>query len=381
MPPTQTRLVQTEHLFGEARPFSQCHAPTLLRLADGRFLAAWFAGTREGHPDVAIWAAVRAAEAGAQVGASRGAEPRADAAPGAPGAGAGAEARAGGGANAPAQARQGAPGAGWSTPRPIARVREAPHWNPVLYALDEDTRALVLQFKVGESIRRWESYGCRSDDGGERWSPPLELVPGDRGGRGAVRCKPIRLASGAWLAGASIERWRRWDAFFDRSPNGVDGWQRTAFVEVDRRQVGKGLIQPTLFEGASGRVTALFRSTGGRVYRAESHDEGRTWGAARPTDVPNNNSGIDVARLADGRLALACNPVGVRGGPRTPLSLLFSEDEGATWPERLDVETDPGEFSYPAIVADGEGLALAYTWNRRRIAFARIGPDAIHAAA
>jgi hypothetical protein len=68
-------------------------------------------------------------------------------------------------------------------------------------------------------------------------------------------------------------------------------------------------------------------------------------------------------------------PSRATGPPRTPLSLLFSRDDGATWPLRVDVETGPGEFSYPALVASGasgEGLALCYTWNRRRIAFVRI---------
>ncbi len=335
MDPRAESPIVSEHLFGEARPFAQCHAPTLVRLGDGGFLAAWFAGTREGTSDVAIWSARRAGS------------PDGDAAP------------------------------GWTAPTRIARVRDAPHWNPVLFARDAEAQDLVLHFKVGESIRRWETFAARSEDAGETWSEPQALVPGDRGGRGAVRCKPIRLASGDWLAGASIERWRRWDAFFDRSPDGLGDWQATPHVAFDRRRVGKGLIQPTLWEETPGRVRALFRSTSGRVHRADSEDDGRTWSPARPLDVPNNNSGIDVARLPDGTLALACNPVGERGGPRTPLSLLFSHDGGETWPGRLDLETDPGEFSYPALVADGEGLAVAWTWNRRRIAFARVGPARI----
>lgn len=325
----------SEHVFGEARPFAQCHAPTLVRLGDGGFLVAWFAGTREGARDVGIWAARRT------------------------------------------DAEHEHPSRRWTAPRLVARVRDAPHWNPVLFALDAGARDLVLHFKVGESIRRWETFATRSEDGGETWSEPRALVAGDRGGRGAVRCKPIRLASGDWIAGASIERWRRWDAFFDRSPDGIADWQATPHVAFDRRRVGKGLIQPTLWEEAPGRVCALFRSTGGRVYRADSEDDGSTWSAARALDVPNNNSGIDVARLPNGTLALACNPVGERGGARTPLSLLFSDDGGETWPDRLDLETDPGEFSYPALVPDGDGLAVAWTWNRRRIAFARVGPERI----
>lgn len=316
-------------LFGEERPFAQCHASTLVETQDGRTLVAFFAGTHEGHPDVGIWLAEQAAIA------------------------------------------PGSPAVPFGPPRLVARVAERAHWNPVLYRLEDD--AIALQFKVGERIRSWESWLTVSRDGGRRFDSPRPLVPGDRGGRGAVRNKPIRLASGDWLAGASIEARRRWEAFFDRSRNGIDGWVATERIAIDRARFrGKGLIQPTLWESAPGSVHALFRSTDGRVHRADSSDDGRSWSTARATDLPNNNSALDVARLADGTLALACNPVAGNWAARTPLSLFFSRDDGATWPRRLDVESGPGEFSYPAVVASGEGLALCYTWNRRRIAHLRI---------
>ncbi|MEM9174190.1 MAG: sialidase family protein [Myxococcota bacterium] len=318
-------VLSSEHVFGDVRAFAQCHASTLVRVPDGGFLVAWFAGERESTDDVAIWAS-----------------------------------------------RRGHEGA-WSPPRVIAKVADVAHWNPVLFALEETGQELVLHFKVGERIRTWETWSQRSSDGGETWSTPAPLVPGDRGGRGAVRCKPIRLASGAWLAGASRERWRRWDAFFDRSPDGVGDWVATPDVPLDRRAFGgKGLIQPTLWTSGEGHVHALFRSTDGFVHRSDSEDDGRSWSRARPLAVPNNNSGIDAVRLPDGRVVLACNPVGGNWAARTPLSLLVSTDEGATFPDRVDVETDPGEFSYPALIGTPDGVALAYTWNRRRIAFAKI---------
>lgn len=333
---------EAEHVFGEAREFAQCHAATLVALPGGRFLVAWFGGTRESADDVAIWGARR---------------------------------------EAPAASRQPGPGVGWSTPRVLARVERSPHWNPVLYALDAEAREIALQFKVGASIRRWTTWIQRSSDAGETWTPPTPLVPGDRGGRGAVRCKPIRLASGEWLAGASHERWRRWDAFFDRSPNGVDGWRATAYVEIDRRRFrGKGLIQPSLWASEPGRVHSLFRSTDGHVHRADSEDDGFTWSPARPLAVPNNNSGIDVVALPDRRLILACNPVEGNWAARTPLSLLVSHDGGESWPDRLDVETGPGEYSYPALIATSAGVALAYTWNRRRIVFREIPTRALPGA-
>ena len=315
--------IVSEHVFGDVRPFAQCHASTLVRQASGRFLVAWFAGTREGTEDVAIWGAERA------------------------------------------------PDGGWSAPRVLAKAGDVAHWNPVLFALDEEGRDLVLHFKVGPRIREWETWSQRSRDGGATWSEPAPLVPGDRGGRGAVRCKPIRLASGAWLAGASRERWRRWDAFFDRSPDGIRDWKATPDVAINHlRFGGKGLIQPTLWRSEGERVHALFRSTDGFVHRADSTDDGRTWSRPRALAIPNNNSGIDVARLPDGRVVLACNPVEGNWAARTPLSLLVSSDGGETWPARIDVETAPGEYSYPALIATPEGVALTWTWNRRRIAFA-----------
>lgn len=329
-----------EHLFGDLRPFAQCHAPTLVALGGGRLLAAWFAGPHEGHRDVAIWAAERTAPLERSTAAGPG-----QAGPPSP------------------------PGSGWSAPRRIARAGSRPHWNPVLFAIAEDD--LVLHFKVGERIRSWQTWSQRSRDGGRTWEPPAPLAPGDRGGRGAVKNKPIRLPCGVWLAGASIEGRRRWEAFVDRSPDGLGPWEASAPIPVDRsRFAGKGLIQPALWASTGTSVHALLRSTAGRIYRSDSDDAGRTWSTARPTELPNNNSGLDVVRTRDGILALACNPVGGNWGARSPLSLFFSHDDGASWSDRIDVETEPGEFSYPALIELDPGLGLAYTWNRRRIAFA-----------
>ncbi|MBK7949283.1 MAG: exo-alpha-sialidase [Deltaproteobacteria bacterium] len=337
-------LLERGFVFGEDRPFAQCHASTLVETRDGRLVVAFFAGPYEGHPDVAIWTA----------------EGRVDGSSGSSG--------------APPKAAHGS--TVFAPPRRAVKVRDVAHWNPVLYRLDgahAGDDVLALQFKVGDRIRTWETWIARSFDGGRRFEGAMPLVPGDRGGRGAVRNKPIRLASGDWLAGASIEAWRRWDAFFDRSPDGVGGWIATKRIDLDRARFrGKGLIQPALWESKPGHVHALFRTTDGRIHQSDSDDDGRRWSRARPTRVPNNNSALDLARLDDGTLALACNPVPGNWAARTPLSLLFSRDEGETWPFRLDVETGPGEFSYPAVVASGGGLALCYTWNRRRIAFVRI---------
>lgn len=323
-----------EPLFEATEAFDSCHASTLVQLPNGDFLVAWFAGTQESRSDVGIWMATR---------------------------------------------RDGL----WSAPRQLARVRDAAHWNPVL--LVDASDHIHLFFKVScEGIGRagrfaitdgWETWWMSSMDAGATWTHPAILVAGDRQGRGPVKNKPIVLASGAWLAGASTETPQDWEVFFDRTEDAGVTWQCSATVERDRSIfTGKGAIQPTLWESDPGKVHALVRTTAGIVGRTDSDDDGRTWSALKPTDLPNNNSGLDAARLADGCIALVCNPV-VEG--RTPLSVLLSEDNGHTWPRQLDLVTAEGEYSYPAIIAIAGGMAITYTWKREQIHFWRGSPEAI----
>jgi predicted neuraminidase len=216
----------------------------------------------------------------------------------------------------------------------------------------------------------------QSEDRGETWSEPCELVRGDRQGRGPVKDKPILLSNGDWLAGASVETADRWDVFVDRSCDRGLTWEATAFLKMDRETfTGKGAIQPTLWESKPGYVHMLVRTTAGFVGRADSQDYGRTWTDLEPTDLPNNNSGIDAAKLYDGTIALVCNPTSER--VRTPLSILLSSDNGIAWPRRLDIESGEarfaesaeGQYSYPAIVPTSVGMAITYTWNRKSIGF------------
>ena len=305
-----------EHLFADDRPFAQCHASTLVQLPNNRFLAAWFGGTHEKHPDVGIWGAER---------------------------------------------REGR----WSPPRLLAKVRQSPHWNPVLFA--DPAGRVHLFFKVGDEIPQWETWVITSEDGGQSWSAPRELAPGNRGGRGPVKNKPILLSNGDWLAPASVETAEDWDVFVDRSMDGGITWQAGALL--DRSAVaGLGVIQPALWESEPGRVHMLMRSTAGAVFRGDSTDDGQTWCPVYPTALPNNNSGLDLARLHDGTLALVYNPVAGNWAARTPLRLALSFDNGRTWPRALDIETEPGEYSYPAIIPTAVGMAITYTWRRERIA-------------
>jgi predicted neuraminidase len=327
--------------------FNQCHASTIVAPSDGdELVAAFFAGLREGEGDVAIWVA--------RTQAGR-----------------------------------------WQAPVRTIYEDGLPHWNPVLHA---DGEALWLFYKVGATVHDWRTRFVVSRDRGLSWSAPQPLVAGDALPRGPVRNKLLVTANGDWIAPGSIETDRFWDAFVDISSDHGKHWTKVdvpidhrppvaakagevwaglaanALWETDLTRVFKwdGVIQPTLWESAPGQIHMLMRSTRGFVYRSDSSDGGRRWCPAYATALPNNNSGIDLVRLADGGLVLAYNPVAGNWGRRTPISLGYSADNGESWSKLYDMESEEGEFSYPAIIAVGEALHLTYTWNRRNIVYQRI---------
>jgi len=314
-------LIDKEFVFDSDPRFASCHASTVAATGDGAVLSAWFGGSEEGAEDVGIWLSRR--ENGS-----------------------------------------------WSAPLCMAGEPGLPHWNPVLFSADGKT--IFLYYKIGKTIPEWRTLVRRSEDRGITWSEARELVPGDVGGRGPVKNKPIVLSSGAWLAPASVEG-KYWDAFADRSVDGGRTWRASPLVAFahDDSYEGTGLIQPTLWESADRGVHMLLRSRTGQIWRSDSSDEGASWSPAYPTYLPNNSSGIDLDRTKTGILVLAYNPVGMPKGPRTPLVLGLSADDGETWKQGAVVEIEAGEFSYPAVLAEGNEIHLVYTWNRKRVAYRR----------
>jgi predicted neuraminidase len=136
-----------------------------------------------------------------------------------------------------------------------------------------------------------------------------------------------------------------------------------------------GVIQPTLWESASGEVRMFMRSTEriGRIVFASSADGGRTWNVARATELPNPNSGLDVVHLRDGRLLLIYNHLS-KG--REAIHLAVSKDEGVTWSSPRLIEDGQNELSYPAVIQTADGLVhVTYTWRRERIRHIIIDPQ------
>jgi predicted neuraminidase len=300
----------------EKAPFPSCHASTLVEHEPGKLLAAWFGGKDEGAKDVQIWASTF-------------------------------------------------DGKKWTEPVVIGTEPGQPCWNPVLFKSAKGT--LHLWYKAGPSPQTWTGFSRASTDNGKTWSK-VEMMPA--GFWGPVRSKPIQLANGTILAGTSVESHRNWTPFVDRSTDDGKTWTRSNAFPLPEKL---NQIQPALFETKDGKVVALMRSRDPRaVCRSESKDGGVTFSAAEATALPNPSTGVDCVKTSEGDILMICNPVTMG---RTPISIARSTDDGKTWKKVIDLETEPGEYSYPAMILSAAGtLEITYTWKRTHIKYQSLDP-------
>jgi alpha-L-fucosidase len=308
-----------EFIFTEA-PFRECHASTVVEVRPGKLLAAWFGGSSESRPDVAIWLSAR---------------------------------------------EQGR----WTPPVAVAdgRINDTLRyatWNPVLFRSRAGT--LFLFYKVGPSPREWWGMLKTSPDEGKTWSAPQRLPEGMLG---PIKNKPVELADGTLLAPSSVETSDRWRVHLEATRDQGQHWQ---FIPVDTASAFD-VIQPSILVHPGGRLQLLCRSKQGKIIQAWSGDNGKSWGKLTPTHVINPNAGTDAVTLQGGGQLLVYNPA-TPGKEwfegRSALKVAVSRD-GQTWKNVLDLEKGTTEeFSYPAVIQTRDGrVHITYTYDRKTIKY------------
>jgi predicted neuraminidase len=308
--------VTVTEFINDPMPTPPCHASTLAESGKG-LVAAWFGGTREGDKDVGIWLS-----------------------------------RQENGKWLPAQ--EVANGV-------LADGTRYPCWNPVLFQPKQGP--LTLFYKVGPDCTWWWGERRVSHDQGATWSKPARLP---NGMIGPIKNKPLELPDGRVLCGASTE-FGPWLVHVETTGGDGATWARTGHLHG--RAVNA--IQPSFLTHPGGALQMVGRTKEKRVFSIFSKDGGATWGEMSLLEVPNPNSGTDALTLRDGRHLLVCNPV-PKG--RSPLVVMLSED-GLAWREALTLESEPGEFSYPAVIQTADGkIHFTYTWKRLKVRHVVLDP-------
>jgi predicted neuraminidase len=329
---TRKPMVSSEFIY-TAAPFQSAHASTIADTPGG-LVAAWFGGPREGADDVCIWVSRHV----------RGA---------------------------------------WTEPMTAATGEQAdgkryPCWNPVLFCYPDG--ALLLFYKVGPSPSRWWGILRESHDSGATWSEARRLPDGILG---PVKNKPVLLPKGTLLCPTSAETTERpskWRVHFELTDDRGKTWRSVAPATGPVGEAEIDAIQPSVLLHPDGKLQAIGRTGHAfkHIFETWSSDNGKTWSPLKLTVLPNPNSGTDAVTLRDGRHLLIYNHT---PDSRTPLNLAVSND-GKTWQAVAVIESEPGEYSYPAIIQARDGLVhITYTWKRERIKHVVVDPKMITGSA
>ena len=336
IPTRDARILKDEFLYDQA-PFLSPHASTIVETKKGDLVCAYFAGTYERNPDCCIWVSTK----------KRGSNEW----------------------QAPVLAADGV----------FSDTLRKACWNPVLTEMPDGE--LWLFYKIGVNVQDWTGWLVKSRDGGKTWS---EREPLPEGFLGPVKNKPLLLGD-RLICGSSTEK-GGWKFHVELYNLKTRQWRYVGPVEanlaIPTKEPDKlkpiGCIQPSILQLKDGRLMVLMRSQNGRLARSYSSDQGETWSKVELSDLPSNQSGTDAVTLSDGRQVLVYNDfatlMGEPKGPRTPLCVAVSGDDGLTWQRILTLEDSPiSEYSYPAVIEGRDGtLHITYTWRRKGVAYKQI---------
>jgi len=237
--------------------------------------------------------------------------------------------------------------------RPVMCVSkdEAASWGPErLCVVDEHTSYYVLnndralRLKSGRIVLPMARHASKGV--GRGWDVAGEVV-----------CAYSDDDGGSWRMGQAVR------AF---APDGRRIWAQ----------------EPGAVELSDGRLLVWARTNDGCQYRAFSADGGATFGPLEPWNLVSPVSPASVKRLSDGRLVAIWNDHGrhpeyKKDGPgvpkevqaasawgnghRAPLTFAISTDDGASWHDHRDIETDAsGWYCYTALFETESHLLLGY---------------------
>jgi predicted neuraminidase len=308
------------------------HAASLIGLKDGGIRAFWFAGSREGAPDVVINTAVL--------------DPKSNT---------------------------------WSTPSMVMdRVSAekglsryiAKLGNPVPARLADGRLQL---FFVTVSIGGWAGSSIStifSEDEGATWSRPQRLITSPFFNLSTLVKSPVVSFTDGRLGLPAYHEWIGRFGEFLR----LDAAQ---VLDKRRMSTGRSAIQPVMFVNDAQSATALFRQTRSagqpkQIPVSATQNAGQSWQSLGDLEIPNPNSAVAGVLLRNGARLLALN--NIEAG-RYRLVLMMSKPKSGEWHVVQTLENDEAlpdherkEFSYPYLLsANGDDAHLVYTWDRKKI--------------
>ncbi|HEV2274830.1 MAG TPA: sialidase family protein, partial [Acidobacteriaceae bacterium] len=151
-----------------------------------------------------------------------------------------------------------------------------------------------------------------------------------------------------------------------RSQDGGRTWtpggDMSAAIAKTSPHATSGLAEPATVVLADGKIMALMRAGGTRLFQAWSPDGGLTWTRPGPSSLTAHNSPAALSRLDGAPDIVAAwdnSP-----SERHPLAVALSMDGGRTWSNPKVVADSQGpQVSYPSVTQTADGMILV-AWQQ-----------------
>jgi sialidase-1 len=221
------------------------------------------------------------------------------------------------------------------------------------------------------------TYAVRSLDDGRTWRDLQKLHDDWTGANRDI----IQTRAGNLVASSMVMRHgpgHHAVVTYTSKTNGVN-WVRSNVIDLGGVGHHSGVTEATVEQLGDGRLWMLMRTNWGVFWQARSADEGLTWQGFAPTKIDASSAPGMLCRLRSGRLLLVWNrarPEGqsdypLSGGDgvssevphsnhRGELSVMLSEDDGATWSQpvviaRVTPDSVVPRLAYPRVFEAAPG--------------------------
>ena len=271
-------------------------------------------------------------------------------------------------------------GIAWGEPLLLAAPTDSTFVTPGGWIARGDSLAAILNYVCAPDRSKggtaWYSVTCD----GAKWSTPRPVRMADGTPvEGIFEQDPLLLPSGRTVGAVHFRPGLTPNPVYTDAPSALEGWVRGRIPEG-----GGKPLEPSQYRLPDGTLVMFFRDQASSFVKlaSTSTDEGVTWTAPAPTNIPDSRSKQCAGNLPDGRAFWVGNPTGNKS--RRALVLALSDDGllfDKAWllagPADLPARRHDGRYktlgySYPKAVLLNGSLWISFSVNKEDAALVRV---------